>query len=353
MTKEELYELNISSPDKEVERQVKACWDNIAKPLDGLGKFETMIARIGAITGNAQVDISAKAVLVMCADNGIVAEGISQSGQEVTALVVESMARGQSSVCKMARRVGADVKVIDIGIHKDMPAEGILQCKIAYGTRNFLVEPAMSEHEALTAIQTGMDIVRKCQQEGYRILAMGEMGIGNTTTSSAVAAALLGCPVEDITGRGAGLSNAGLERKKNVIKMALDKYSLVDADPLKVLACVGGLDIAGLIGICIGGALYGVPIVLDGIISAVSALLAERIRPGIKNYLIASHISREPAARRIMNELELTPVLDADMALGEGTGAVMLLSLLDIALSVYEKQTSFQDVHIEKYQRSI
>lgn len=353
MTKEELYGLNMSGPVKEVERQVKACWDNIAKPLDGLGKFETMIARIGAITGNVQVDISAKAVLVMCADNGIVAEGISQSGQEVTALVVESMARGQSSVCKMARRVGADVKVIDIGIHKDMPAEGILQYKIAYGTRNFLVEPAMSEQEALMAIQTGIDLVRKCQQEGYHILAMGEMGIGNTTTSSAVAAALLGCPVEDITGRGAGLSNAGLERKKNVIKMALDKYTLVDADPLKVLTCVGGLDIAGLVGICIGGALYGVPIVLDGIISAVSALLAERIRPGVKNYLIASHISREPAARRIIDELELTPVLDGDMALGEGTGAVMLLSLLDIALSVYEKQTSFQDVHIEKYQRSI
>lgn len=351
MTKEELSRIRITKPDSEIKNCIKERWNHIAKPLDSLGRFETMIAQIGAIIQSEEVDINKKAVLVMCADNGIVEEGISQSGQEVTSIVADSMIKGQSSVCKMAKTVGADVKVIDVGINREMPKDGIIDKKIANGTKNFLYEPAMSEAEMLQAVSIGMEMVELCKGEQYQIVAMGEMGIGNTTTSSAVAAALLGCSVDEITGRGAGLSDAGLMKKREVIERALKKYELKGADPLRILATVGGFDIAALAGVCIGGARYRMPIVMDGMISAIAALVAERLAPGIKEFLIPSHISKEPAAKIIMQELNLLPVIDADMALGEGSGAVMMLSLLDIALSIYEKQTQFQDIGIKKYER--
>ena len=350
MTKEELSRIRIAKPDTKIKNCIKERWNHIAKPLDSLGRFETIIAQIGAITQSADVDITKKAVLVMCADNGIVDEGISQSGQEVTAIVADSMIKGQSSVCKMAKTVGADVKVIDVGINKKM-SEGIIDRKIAYGTKNFLYEPAMSEAEMLQAISVGIEMAGRCKREQYQIVAMGEMGIGNTTTSSAVAAALLECRVEEITGRGAGLSDAGLIKKREVIEVAIKKYELKVEDPIRILATVGGFDIAALAGVCIGGAIYRIPIVMDGVISAIAALVAERLVPGIKEFLIPSHISKEPAAKIIMQGLNLSPIIDADMALGEGSGAVMMFSLLDIALSVYAKQTNFQDIGIKKYER--
>lgn len=351
MTKEELSGIRVIKPDTKIKNCIKERWNHIAKPLDSLGRFETIIAQIGAITQSADVDITKKAVLVMCADNGIVEEGISQSGQEVTAIVADSMIKGQSSVCKMAKTVGADVKVIDVGINRKMPKDVIIVKKIAYGTKNFLHEPAMSEADTLKAISIGIEMVEQCKREQYQILAMGEMGIGNTTTSSAVAAALLECRVEEITGRGAGLSDAGLIKKREVIEVAIKKYELKVEDPIRILATVGGFDIAALAGVCIGGAIYRIPIVMDGVISAIAALVAERLVPGIKEFLIPSHISKEPAAKIIMQGLNLSPIIDADMALGEGSGAVMMFSLLDIALSVYAKQTNFQDIGIKKYER--
>lgn len=354
MTKEELFQIEIDPPDDRIGSQVKDKWDAIAKPLDGFGRFESITARIGAIQGTADIEISSRALLIMCADNGIVEEGVSQSGQEVTAIVTENMTRGESSVCKMAKKAGVDIKVIDIGINADIKGAGsveFLDRKVAYGTRNFLKEPAMTEQETLAAIQTGIELAEDCKRAGYHILAIGEMGIGNTTTSSAIAAAMLGCNPEEIAGKGAGLSDEGLSCKRKVIKTALEKYNLMDAEPMTILTAVGGLDIAGLAGICIGGAVSGIPIVLDGVISAVAALAAERMVPGVKDYLIPSHTSREPAAKRIMEELGLYPVIDGDMALGEGTGAVMMFPLLELALSVYGQRTEFADIGIEKYQR--
>lgn len=354
MTKEELFQIKIDTPDDRIGNRVKEKWDAIAKPLDGFGRFESITARIGAIQGTADIEISSRALLIMCADNGIVEEGVSQSGQEVTAIVTENMTRGESSVCKMAKKAGVDIKVIDIGINADIKGAGsveFLDRKVAYGTRNFLKEPAMTERETLAAIQTGIELAEDCKRAGYHILAIGEMGIGNTTTSSAIAAAMFGCNPEEIAGKGAGLSDEGLIRKRRVIRTALEKYNLMDAKPMAILTAVGGLDIAGLAGICIGGAVSGIPIVLDGVISAVAALAAERMVPGVKDYLIPSHTSREPAAKRIMEELGLYPVIDGEMALGEGTGAVMMFPLLELALSVYGQRTEFADIGIEKYQR--
>ena len=209
----------------------------------------------------------------------------------------------------------------------------------------------MHEAEALQAIEEGILWVRECKEQGYQILGTGEMGIGNTTTSTAVGCALLGLTPEEVTGRGAGLDDAGLARKKTVIARAIKQYDLYGKDALTVLQTVGGLDIAGIAGIFIGGALYRVPIVLDGMITAVAALVADRLVPGTRAFMLASHLSKEPITRKIMEELGLHPVIQADLALGEGTGAAMLFPLLDMALTVYRENDSFDEMQIDAYER--
>lgn len=351
LTRDKLRQLTIRQPDENVYKAVKARWDAIAKPLDGMGRFEEITAQIGAITGDERLDLSKKAVLIFCADNGIVAEGVSQSGQEVTLAVAGSMAKKESSVGRMAQFAGVDTIPVDIGINSDLKTDGVLDKKIAHGTRDFLIEPAMAEEETLRAIETGIALVAECKDKGYRILATGEMGIGNTTTSSAVAAALLGCESALVVGRGAGLSDRGLARKREVVEAAIKKYDLYKADAFTVLRTVGGLDIAGLVGMCIGGALYHVPIVLDGVISMVAALAAERIVPGVREYVIASHKGKEPAVELLVKDLHLQPVIDANLALGEGTGAVMMFSMLDMALCIYHEETTFADISVGQYER--
>lgn len=343
--------LPVDAPDPNLYKKIMKNWDAIAKPLDGMGRFETLTAQIGAILGTDEIDISKKAILILCADNGIVEAGVSQSGQDVTTAVARQMGKGASSVGRMAAAIGADTIPVDIGINCTEQIAGVLDRKIRHGTRNFNREPAMTEEEAVRAVLVGVNLVDDCKRKGYQILATGEMGIGNTTTSSAVAAALLHCDAEAVTGRGAGLSDEKLLRKKQIIAESINRYQLYGARPLTVLAAVGGLDIAGLAGVCIGGALFHIPVVLDGVISMTAALLAERMVPGVVQYLLPSHKGKEPAVEKLMRALQLTPVIDAKMALGEGTGAVMMLSLLDMALRVYSGRTLFSDIDVEQYKR--
>lgn len=350
-TRQELQKLHINLPDERVRSRILQNWDAVAKPIDGLGKLEKLIAQIGAVTGSVQPQFSRKAVLILCADNGIVEEQISQSGQEVTARVAKAMGQKSSSVGKMAALAGADTIPVDIGIADQTPIQGVLARKVRCGTRNFRKEPAMTEEEAVKAIAVGIELTGKCREQGYQLLATGEMGIGNTTTSSAVAAALLKCPVQDVTGRGAGLDDERLERKKQIIEEAVRNYDLYHADALTILRCVGGLDIAGLTGVCIGAALFQIPVVLDGVISLTAALLAERLFPGTKQSLLPSHLGKEPAAGLLLQELGMSAVLDAGLALGEGTGAVMLFPLLDMAMSVYREGTDFAGMKLEPYRR--
>ena len=209
----------------------------------------------------------------------------------------------------------------------------------------------MTEEETVRAIAAGIELVRDCRERGYRLLATGEMGIGNTTTSSAVTAALLQCEAEEVTGRGAGLTDQGLTRKQQVVRTALETYDLWHADAFTVLQTVGGLDIAGLTGMCIGGALWHMPVVLDGVISMAAALVAERLFPGVREYLIPSHLGKEPAAGKLADALHLSPVIHAGMALGEGTGAVMMFSLLDMAMSIYGQSATFSEIEVEAYKR--
>lgn len=350
-TKEKLENIMIEAPDRDIYEKVLKNWDSIAKPLDGMGCFEAMTARIGAIQGTDQVNIAKKAVIIMCADNGIVEEGISQSGQEVTFAVMKSMGRKQSGVGRMAEAARIDTIPVDIGVNRTEKAPGVLDRKIRLGTRNFRTEPAMTEEETVRAICTGIEIVSDCKEKGYHILATGEMGIGNTATSSAAAAALLGCSAAEVTGRGAGLSDEKLFHKQEIIAEAIEKYGLRNKDAFEVLRTVGGLDIAGLSGVCIGGAVYHIPIVLDGVISLTAALVAEQITAGVREYLFASHKGREPAVERLLQKLDLHPVIDGKMALGEGTGAVMLMPLLEMALCIYRNRITFSDIQIEQYKR--
>ena len=349
-TEEELWQIQIPELDKAAEKKVKKNWDSIAKPLDGMGRFETLTARIGAITGTDEIDIRKKAVLILCADNGIVEEGISQSGKEVTLAVAKSMAQKQSSVCKMAQALGAVTIPVDIGIDSREVTDGVRNKKIRCGTRNFRKEPAMTQEEVVKAIAVGMELAAECKDAGYQMIATGEMGIGNTTTSSAVASVLLKQPVEEMTGRGAGLTSEGLMRKINAIKKAIALNEPDPEDAIDVLAKVGGLDIAGMAGVFLGGAVYGIPVVMDGFISCVSALIAMRICPAARDYILASHVSKEPAAHLILENMGKEAIIHADMCLGEGTGAVALFPILDLAAAVYHSMSTFDDIHVEQYE---
>ena len=329
-TVEELKKLKITPPDAKMYKKIRSNWDSVAKPLDGMGDFELLTAKIGAVLGDENIDISKKAVIMMCADNGVVAEGISQSGQEVTLAVAKSMARKASSVGRMAMTAGADTIPVDIGINSDESVKGLLQRKVRMGTRNFAKEPAMTRAETLEAIAAGIEIVRGCK-----------------------AAAMLRCDVATVTGRGAGLNDSGLEKKIRVIESAIEKYDLYNKDTFEILMTVGGLDIAGLVGVCIGGALYHIPVVLDGVISMVSALAAGRLLSGVTDFIIPSHEGREPAVALLCEALSVRPVIRASLALGEGTGAVMMFALLDMALSVYKGRTTFDDISVSQYERYV
>ena len=350
---------NIEDIDEKSMDEADRRWDSIAKPLKSLGLLEGAIIKIAGIIKNSRVSLDKKALIIMCADNGVVKEGVTQTGQEVTANVTENFTNEKATTSIMAKSIGVDVFPVDIGVYRDMDDTindnekiqpfKILNRKIAYGTNDILKGPAMSRENAVKAIETGIDLVGYMKECGYNIVATGEMGIGNTTTSSAMASVLLNRPVEEVTGKGAGLTSEGLERKINVIKEAIKLNKPDCNDPIDVLAKVGGYDIAGLVGVFIGGAVYNIPIVIDGFISAVAALTASRIEPKVKQYMLPSHVSKEPAGKMLLDALGLKPFITCEMCLGEGSGAVAVLPILDMACIVYNKMSSFNDIGIEEY----
>lgn len=328
-------------------------WDSVAKPLGSLGRLEELVVQLAGITGDANPSIDRKAVVAFCADNGVVAEGVTQSDQSVTALVAQSLARGTSSVCRMAEVAGAEVLPVDIGMAQEVPEPELLRRAVRRGTDNLACGPAMTRAECIAAAEVGIHMAEHCRERGYQLLASGEMGIGNTTTSAAVVSVLLGLPPEEITGRGAGLSTEGLQRKVRAIQRGIQVNRPDPADPLDVLAKVGGLDLAGLTGLFLGGAALRLPVIVDGVISAAAALAAVQLCPAVEPYLIASHQSGEPAAARVLEALSLRPVIHAEMRLGEGTGAVALMPLLDMALAVYREAPTFSDLSMEAYTKQL
>ena len=289
MTLEETLE-KIHPADETAMEAALAHWNNIAMPLHSLGRLQDTVVRIAGMTGNARVDLKKKALVVMCADNGVVEEGVTQSGQEVTKIVAENFLKEKATASILCKKAGADIFPVDIGIATDST---ILQHKVMYGTKNMAKEPAMTREQAVQALEVGIHMVEELKEKGYGIVATGEMGIGNTTTSSAVTAVLLEQDPAEVTGRGAGLSGTGLKKKISVIRDA----------------------------IC----------------------------PAVKDYVITSHKSKEPATMIILEALDIPVFLDCDMCLGEGTGAVTIYPILDMALAVYGGMCTFSDNQMENY----
>ena len=347
MTLEETMQ-KIRPVDAAAMAAAKQHWDGLGKPLGSLGRLEKALIQIAGIQRTGDVHIDRKALVIMCADNGVVQEGVTQCGQEVTATVAENFLDEKSCVAIMCRRAGTKICPVDIGMAVDTPR--VEKRKIAYGTKNMAKEPAMTREQAVAAIEVGIAKAEELHAQGYEILATGEMGIGNTTTSSAMTAVYLGLDVETVTGRGAGLSSHGLQRKIHAIKQAIAVNQPDPEDPLDVLAKVGGLDIAGMCGLFLGGAAQQMPVVMDGFISQVAALTAVRLVPECADYILASHVSEEPGANILLKALEKDAFLTCGMRLGEGSGAVALFPILDFASDIYHKMSTFVQADIVEYQ---
>ena len=340
----------ITPPDEVARAEARRRWNDCAKPLGSLGLLETALEDIAALTCSADIRLDRRAVLVLCADNGVVAQGVTQSPSSVTGLVAKQLAARRTSVCRMAQAARCQVVPVDVGILDFQEMPGVLSRRIGNGTGDISQGPAMTRRQAEQALHTGMELVREQQALGVDLLATGEMGIGNTTTSSAVACVLLGRPAEEMTGRGAGLSDQGLQKKTAAIRRALEVNRPDPSDPLDILQKVGGFDIAAMCGVFLGGALYRVPVLIDGLISAVAALCALRLCPAAGKAMLASHVSAEPAGGLVLEALGKQPLITAGMRLGEGTGAVAAMPLLDLALAVYRESYTFEEGGIEAYQ---
>ena len=265
--------------DENAAARAGARWNNLAKPVGSLGLLERAVAAIAGVQGTDRPAIGKRAVLILCADNGVTAQGVASTPPQITSVMAEFIARKRSAVCIMAKKADVESIAVDIGMFCRVEEPGLLDRRIADGTADITLGPAMTREQAMRAVETGIELARSCKAQGYQILATGEMGIGNTTTSSAVSSVLLGKRPADMTGSGAGLDEAGLMRKVSAIERAIAVNRPDEADPVDVLAKVGGFDIAGLAGVFLGGALYRVPVIVDGFISATAALAAARIWP--------------------------------------------------------------------------
>ena len=339
----------IAPPDEAVRAECLRRWDAVAKPLHSLGLLETLTAQMAAVQRTPAPHADRKRVLVFCADNGVVAEGVTQSDCSVTAAVALALAGGNSNVNIMARVAHADVVAWDVGMVTDPVHPNLRRAKCARGTANLAHGPAMTREQAIFALEAGINAAEEAAADGCDILVAGEMGIGNTTSSTAVLCALLGCAPEDVTGRGSGLDNEGLRRKVAAIRSCLAVNRPDGADGLDVLCKCGGYDIAAICGVYLAGAALGIPVVLDGLISGAAALLAHRICPAAAGALLPSHMSHEPGGHLALEALGLRAPITADLALGEGTGAVALLPLIDMALAVLNGEHSFESIGMEAY----
>ena len=318
----------------------------LAKPPGSLGRLESLAVQLAGITGKVYNRIDKKTLLVFCADNGVVREGVASAPQSVTLAQTVNLARGKTGAAVLAKQFGCGLTVIDVGVNAEVPEPAVVSRKIAWGTGNIAQGPAMTEEQALRAVLTGTQIAEETARDGADVIGVGEMGIGNTTTAAAVLAALTGSAVKDVTGRGAGLTDAAYEKKRVVVETALKVNHPDRDDVLDVLAKVGGLDIAAMTGAFLGAAKARIPAVIDGLISAVAALCAVRLCPVARAYLIPSHASYEVGYRVAMDALALEPMLSLDMRLGEGSGCPLAMALLEAACAVTNDMATFAEAQI-------
>lgn len=353
---EELQKIlkGIRGADKEALEAARKHNDNLVKPLGSLGKLEDMGIKLAGITGKVKNDVDKKCTIVMVADNGICAEGVAGSPQDITLMQAINMTLGKCGVGVLSKHAGSDIKVCDVGIMSDYDCPEIYNRKIKYGTDNFAKGPAMSRDEAIKAIMTGVEMVKIAKDEGYQLLATGEMGIGNSSSTSAVFMALTGVGAEKAVGKGGGLTDEGLAHKKEVLTNAIKLNNPNPKDAIDVISKVGGLDIAGLVGVYLGAAYYRLPVVIDGVISALAAFTAIRIKEEAKDFMFASHRSLEPVYDLLFDDIDLKPMLEMNMRLGEGTGAVLAFNLISASVAMMNEMATFQDMkHDETYRIDI
>ncbi|GAB6137065.1 nicotinate-nucleotide--dimethylbenzimidazole phosphoribosyltransferase [Halanaerobaculum tunisiense] len=337
---------NIDKLNQEKMDQAQERLDNLTKPPGSLGKLEKIAVKLAGITGNVFPKVDQKHHLVMAADHGVVAEGVSAFPQEVTTQMVYNFLNGGAAVNVLTKQMESEVTVVDIGVANEIEAKDLVVKKVRRGTANLAQGPAMSYEEARAALEVGIEVGEDLISQGANLIGTGEMGIGNTTASSAILAAITDLSLDRIVGYGTGIDKKGLEKKKQVITQSLATNQPQVDDGIDILAKVGGLEIAGMAGVMLAAAANRVPVIVDGLISGAAALIAKKLNPQVIDYMIASHKSVEPGHIKIYDLLDLEPLLDLDMRLGEGTGAVLSMSLVEAATKIISDMATFTEAQI-------
>ncbi len=327
--------------------------DSLTKPLGSLGQLETVAAQYVAWREEVVPRISGKAVYVFAGDHGITDEGVSAYPREVTPQMVHNFLKGGAAINVLARQTGSDVVVVDVGVDAEFdPASPLLQRKVRRGTRNFAREAAMTPEELNAALRVGMQLAEEASAQGRTLIALGEMGIGNTSSATAISAALTGDPVSGLTGLGTGIEQQRREHKAAVIEKSLrlhfGDYRSTKPEPLEILRCVGGLEIAAITGAVLGAAAHRIPVVIDGFICTAGAAVACAVAPNARPGIIAGHLSQEPGHRVLLESMRVKPVLQLDMRLGEGTGAVLTFPLIEAAVRIYNEMATFQSAGVSE-----
>ncbi|HID20446.1 MAG TPA: nicotinate-nucleotide--dimethylbenzimidazole phosphoribosyltransferase [Methanophagales archaeon] len=321
---------------------------NLTKPAESLGTLEDISIKVAGITGNITPKIKDKVIITMAGDHGVTDDGVSAYPKEVTAQMVYNFLNGGAAINVLARHVGARVVIVDMGVAVDISHERLVAKKIAYGTANMAKGPAMTSEDAVRSIEAGIAVFESEAKKGVDIVGVGDMGIGNTTPSSAIVAVITGEDVEKVTGRGTGIDDAGLEKKIEVIEEAIRINNPNNKDAIDVLAKVGGFEIGGMAGVILAAASHRIPVVIDGFISSAAALIAYEIAPAVKDYMIAAHRSVERGHSVTLDYIGLKPLLDLDMRLGEGTGAALGISIVDAACKILDEMATFEDAGVSE-----
>ncbi len=341
--------VSVVGTDPEAEERAWARLDQLTKPPRSLGRLESLAARVGCIQNTGHPDVEHKAIILAAGDHGVVSEGVSPFPQDVTWQMIANFVAGGAAINQLAATVDAELWLVDVGVARDITDfEGIRHEKIALGTQNMAVGPAMTREEAARAVMVGIGMARDAAAEDVRLLGTGEMGIGNTTAAAALTAAYTGADPVSVVGRGTGLDDAGVAHKAQVVARSLAVNDAGALDPLGVLAALGGLEIACLAGVVIGAAEQGICVVTDGFISGAATLAAVRICPPAADYVLPSHRSVEPGHTVVLDALALEPVLELDMRLGEGTGAALAFGIVDAACQMLSGMATFDEAGVSK-----
>jgi nicotinate-nucleotide--dimethylbenzimidazole phosphoribosyltransferase len=335
--------------DRGAMNSARARQDTLTKPLGSLGRLEELSIRLAGIQGKALPQVRHKVIFTMAGDHGVAAEGVSAYPAEVTAQMIYNFLKGGAGINVLARQAGARVVIVDMGVAAELePHPQLVSRKIAPGTQDMLLRPAMTREQAVKAIETGIELVGAEVAKGIDIVGTGDMGIANTTSSSAICAVMTGKPVSQVTGRGAGLSDEQLAHKIKIIERALEVNHPDPKQPLDVLARVGGFEIGGLVGVMLAAAAHRTPVVIDGFISGAAALIAVALAPGLREFLVAAHVSVEPGHKVALRQLRLKPLLNLKMRLGEGTGAILGIFLAEAAARVLAEMSTFAEAGVSE-----